>query len=172
MRYISFNYSSLDRFRQAILVSYMVNVGLRRSDPFSYALRGSLSAAPSGGSGVCSAVFTGASRPRLCSVTPSGLFPRPPSRQASPRVMFQGRQACSALHGQCSKAAKRPKENSRGRQPTERRNPYQALEGRQRLGRQVPVVWFPWKGDRDWEKGQIGRKGQVPFSHFREVWRI
>ena len=27
MRYISFNYSSLDRFRQAILVSYMVNVG-------------------------------------------------------------------------------------------------------------------------------------------------
>ena len=28
MLYISFNYSSLDRFRQAILVSYMVNVGL------------------------------------------------------------------------------------------------------------------------------------------------
>ena len=28
MRYFSFNYSSLDRFRQAILVSYMVNVGL------------------------------------------------------------------------------------------------------------------------------------------------
>ena len=28
MRYISFNYSSLDRFRQAILGSYMVNVGL------------------------------------------------------------------------------------------------------------------------------------------------
>ena len=27
MRYISFNYSSLDRFRQAILGSYMVNVG-------------------------------------------------------------------------------------------------------------------------------------------------
>ncbi len=28
MRYISFNYSRLDRFRQAILGSYMVNVGL------------------------------------------------------------------------------------------------------------------------------------------------
>ena len=28
MRYISFNYSRLDRFRQAISVSYMVNVGL------------------------------------------------------------------------------------------------------------------------------------------------
>ncbi len=28
MRYISFNYSSLDRFRQAILVSYMVTVGI------------------------------------------------------------------------------------------------------------------------------------------------
>ena len=27
MRYISFNYSRLDRFRQAISVSYMVNVG-------------------------------------------------------------------------------------------------------------------------------------------------
>ena len=27
MRYISFNYSSLYRFRQAILVSYMVNAG-------------------------------------------------------------------------------------------------------------------------------------------------
>ena len=28
MRYISFHYSSLDRFRQALLVSYMVSVGL------------------------------------------------------------------------------------------------------------------------------------------------
>ena len=36
MRYISFNYSSLHRFRQAILVSYMVNVGFTRSPSFSY----------------------------------------------------------------------------------------------------------------------------------------
>ena len=28
MRYISFNYCSLDRFRQALLGSYMVNAGL------------------------------------------------------------------------------------------------------------------------------------------------
>ena len=40
MRYISFTYSSLDRFRQAILVSYMVNVGLDSPIRYSEALGG------------------------------------------------------------------------------------------------------------------------------------
>ena len=32
MRYISFNYSRLDRFRQAISVSYMVTVGVNATN--------------------------------------------------------------------------------------------------------------------------------------------
>ena len=36
MRYISFNYSRLDRFRQAILGSYMVNVGFNYLSYYLY----------------------------------------------------------------------------------------------------------------------------------------